>query len=276
MPELPEVERTVQSLRPKLIGASISDVVVTDPRVVKNVPAPRLRGLAGQQVEEISRRGKYILLRFSGPVSLVLHLRMAGKLVLRNPEDMPPYSRLQLRTGTMDLHLVDPRALVTVEVVESDRMEEHPAVARLGLEPLSAALTARRLHELLARLDRPVKGALMDQRLLAGIGNIQATEALWHAGIGPARRAGDLGLAECGRLVEGIRWTLNESLARERGPEIRYVSEAKATNPFVVYRREGTPCPRCKTTLVRSVIAGRGTVSCTRCQPDVAPEQKEI
>jgi formamidopyrimidine-DNA glycosylase len=221
----------------------------------------------------VRRRGKYILMQFSGPESLIVHLRMSGKLLLRGPDESPKYGRMHLRAGATHLHLVDPRALATVDLVKSDHLEKFPAIAKLGIDPLSPALSARHLYDLISKSDRAVKVALMDQRLLAGIGNIQATEALWHARIGPARTARGLSVTECGRLVDGIRWTLQESLTRERGPEIRYVSESKATNPFVVYRREGSPCPRCGIAFARTVIAGRGTVSCRRCQPDETPAE---
>ncbi len=135
----------------------------------------------------------------------------------------------------------------------------------LGRDPLADGLDAAWLGEALRGRRGPVKLALMDQSLLAGVGNIQATEALWRAKIHPARPAGDLDRRAVARLVEGILGSLRDTLAAEDGPELTYVEEAGAPNPFAVYGRAGEPCPRCPA-LVRDVLGGRGTVFCPRCQ----------
>ena len=273
MPELPEVERTVRRLRTWLRGRTLDALLHVDPRILKEgSPQALAQAIAGQRVASITRRAKYILLALRGPDSLLLHLGMTGKMVRREPGAGVPYSRFAIRLSARQgrdsaaLHLVDPRLFGKVRLTPTATLRRHPSLAGIGPEPLARAFTPAVLGAALARRRIPLKVALMDQAVVAGIGNIQAAEGLWKAKLDPFRPANALSSSELTRLVNGIRWTLTESLARDRGAETTYVSESADENPFIIYGRAGEPCPRCRRPIERKVLAGRGTYWCPNCQ----------
>ena len=275
MPELPEVERTARRLRGWVRGRAIECLVHADAQVLKQVTERQLAAaVRGVGVRAIARRAKYLLVKLANEHTLLVHLGMTGKLVRRAPGERPDYSRLALALvgvsgaagGEVVVHLVDPRKLGAVRLVATRDLARHPSLAHLGPEPLSRAFTPRVLGEALDGKRGPLKVALMDQAVVAGIGNIQSAEGLWKARLDPFRPAGSLQPAELARLVSGLRWTLTESLARDRGAETTYVSESKDENPFVIYGRKGEPCPRCGSPIERRALAGRGTYWCPRCQ----------
>jgi formamidopyrimidine-DNA glycosylase len=275
MPELPEVEHAARTLRAWLGGRTIVRAVAGDTRIFRGgSPRDFERQLAGRRLERIDRRGKYLLISFEGGLGLLSHLGMTGKWVRRAPEGasgrrrVPRHShaRLVLDDGSA-LHYVDPRLFGQLSLVREGAVSDLPVIRALGPDAIVDGVDASRLHGVLARSGRPVKVALLDQSVLAGVGNIYATEALFHAGIHPARSSKSLTLAETARLAVEIRAVLELSIASMVDEEIAYLSGGRgAENRFVIYDRAGTPCPRCGRTLEKATIGGRTSAFCAGCQ----------
>ena len=288
MPELPEVEVAARNLRRWGAGQTIR-AVRTDPRAARLFrpgSAKAALALAGARLREIRRVGKNLLLTFArgrAPVGVWSHLGMTGKWLRRAAaEPAPPATRVELDLeGGARLCYVDRRMFGRFRVVRGARFERLPEIAALGPDPLVDGIDVRALADRLARLRTPIKVALLDQTLLAGVGNIQASESLFRAGIDPRRPARSLSAAEVRRLAAGIRRSIDFTLgsfavagADGGGADIGYVEERQAPNPFLVYGRAGERCPRCKRagsqggggTIVRIVQAGRATFYCPRCQ----------
>ncbi len=256
MPELPEVETMVRGLRPHVMGGTILSVHVWDKKLSHLPPALALPAT----VSTLSRRGKHILFNLEDRI-LVLHLRMSGRIVWAQKRPRGRV-RLSLRFPGGGVHLVDPRRLGTAEVVS--HFEEGLGPEPLeGLGWLPTALWGSR---------RPVKLWLMDQENIAGIGNIYAAEILFRAGIAPTRPTRSLSRAEIARLQKAIPSVLEEAIAAcgttlpdglYRGPTGEIGAFA---GELAVYGRAGEPCRRCESLVVRSVLGGRGTYFCPRCQ----------
>jgi formamidopyrimidine-DNA glycosylase len=265
LPELPEVEVARRNLekwlrRSKLVRVELS------PRVFIGRAPAFATTLRGRTVRAVERRGKWLRLALDGDVALFSHLGMTGKWVLR-PRDAPPerFERARLDTAKRSVRFVDMRLFGTLQGARGDAAPS--AWKELGPDALVDGVDAARLHARLGRRSRSIKEALLDQTLLAGVGNIQAAEALWRAKLNPMRTASSLSLDEVRRLARAIEASIRDTLAREDAPEITYVEEPGADNPFDVYGKHGEPCPRCKTKLQRIVQGGRSTVFCPRCQP---------
>ena len=224
----------------------------------------RLRG----HLARADRKGKLLLVALDSGGGFLSHLGMTGKWVRRPAGEAVPYSRarLQLADGTV-VHYRDPRLFGRIEPHPAEALAQLPAVQELGPDPLLTPLSGRTLRDALGRTRVPIKVALMDQRRLAGLGNIHAAEALWRARIHPARPADGLLPAEWSRLASAIRRGLAYALAAEDSEEIAYVEEPGTDNPFRVYARAGEKCPRCGTRLRLLRQAGRRTDLCPRCQP---------
>ncbi len=276
MPELPEVEIAARNLRTWALGRTIREVE-TDRRAVRIFrPASSsafAAGLRGARVDGVLRLGKHLLvtLRSAGgvPLGLLSHLGMTGKWLCRAPgEEEPAYTRARLLLDDgRTLHYRDPRLFGRLRLVPGARFHEIAEVAALGPDPLEEGIDLDRLARAFARRRGPVKIALLDQALLPGVGNILASEALHRARVDPRRSAAALTRRELGRLRDGLLETVRESIARDEGPEIAYVEEPGTENPFLVYAREGEPCPRCKTVSIRRLVqAQRSTFYCPRCQ----------
>jgi formamidopyrimidine-DNA glycosylase len=275
MPELPEVEITARNLRAWTTGRRI-EAVEADP-AARHVfrparPATFARAVAGASFGGIRRIGKQLLVsleRDGAPLGLLAHLGMTGKWVRRAPSDPPPRfsrARFALDDGSV-LHFADMRLFGRLRLVPGARFEEVPEVAALGPDPLEEGIDPDRLHAGLARTKLPVKVRILDQALLPGVGNIQASEALFRARIDPRRRSASLSRRDAGALARAILASVRESIAREEGPEISYVEEPGSENPFLVYARAGERCPRCRRAEIRRVVqAQRSTFFCPRCQ----------
>lgn len=275
MPELPEVEIAARNLRKWTKERSILSVE-PDPKaryVFRPArPADFARALAGARFGPIRRIGKQLLVSLEKdgtPLGLLAHLGMTGKWLRRAPADPPTRfsrARFALDDGSV-LHFADMRLFGRLRVVPEARFEEVREVATLGPDPLEEGIDPDRLHEALARSRLPVKVRIMDQALLPGVGNIQASEALFRARIDPRRKSASLTRREAGALARAILASVRESIAREEGPEISYVEEPGSENPFQVYARAGERCPRCRRTELRRVVqAQRSTFFCPRCQ----------
>jgi formamidopyrimidine-DNA glycosylase len=190
---------------------------------------------------------------------------MTGKWIARPPGGAAErFERARLDAGRVSVRYVDPRRFGRLCYA---RDGAPPAAWRaLGPDPLTDGVDAARLHQKLSRTHRAIKEALLDQRIAAGVGNIQATEALWRARLDPRRPADAIDRRAAAALGRAILASIRATLAREDGPEITYVEEPGADNPFKIYGRAGEPCPRCRARLARIVQSGRATVFCPRCQ----------
>jgi formamidopyrimidine-DNA glycosylase len=228
--------------------------------------------LEGERVVAVERRGKYLVVRFESDRVLLVHLRMTGSF-RHGPAgslDADPYRRavVSLDDGS-DVAYRDVRRFGTWLLVEADELDPYLA-RRLGAEPFARAFTARALGARLAGRRAPIKAALLDQRSLAGMGNIYADEALWRARIHPLRPAGGLDDAELRRLHRAIRAALEAGIARQGATLRDYAapdgSPGSMQDEFKVYGRTGEPCPRCRTPIVKTRAGGRGTWFCPRCQ----------
>ena len=265
MPELPEVEVARRNLE-KWLGRGELVRVELSPRIFVGRARDFAEEMSGHRLRAVERRGKWLRLRLDGELALFSHLGMTGKWVLR-AHDAPPerFERARLDTHRRSVRYVDQRLFGTLQ---GARGEEAPAAwSELGPDALVDGVDAARLHARLSRRRRSIKEALLDQTILAGIGNIQAAEALWRARINPLRPSASLSLVEVRALAGAIEASIRDTLAREDSPEITYVEEPGADNPFDVYGKAGEPCPRCGGTLRRIVQGGRSTVFCLRCQP---------
>jgi formamidopyrimidine-DNA glycosylase len=271
VPELPEVETIRRDLALRIVGCRLVEAWVSSdaPRLVQGEPADSFcRRLAGRTIEELARRGKYLLIRLDGGLTWIVHLRMTGGLV-HSPRGCPDErflrARFRLDDGS-ELCYADLRKLGTMWLVD----DESAVVGKLGPEPLGEAFAPRDLRRVLARRSAPVKAVLMDQTAIAGIGNIYADEALFVAGIRPRKAARRLSRGAAERLHGAIRRVLLEALG-DRGSSFRdYVDAAGEQGMHQlrvkVFRRTGEPCYLCGTAIRRVKVGGRGTHYCPKCQ----------
>jgi formamidopyrimidine-DNA glycosylase len=274
MPELPEVESVRRQLEPALVGRRLERVTIDDPRLVRPYePAEVAAELEGERTVAVERRGKYLVVRFESGRVLLIHLRMTGSLLHAAAGSLQedPHRRavVKLDDGS-DVAYRDVRRFGTWLLLEPGETEPYLS-ARVGDEPLDALFTAARLGEGLAGRRTSLKAALLDQRTLAGIGNIYADEALWRARLNPLRPAASLDRAELRRLHRAIRAALEQGLARQgstlRDYRLPDGSGGSMQDEFRVYGRGGEPCDRCGTPISRTHVAGRTTWFCPTCQP---------
>jgi len=281
MPELPEVETIARQLRGLVVDRTISEfesrwVRLTEPEPAEVVGA-RLRG---RRISDVRRRGKFVVFDLDGGEALVVSLRMTGKLLYGAADVDERHVRGEIRfvDGTA-LRFSDTRKFGRMAVIDAAtldgngevRRQRMPLHASLGQEPLARGFTVAWLRALLRRRPRAaIKVLLLDQRAIAGIGNIYAIEALWRARIHPLRKAGSLRVDEIARLHEAIRWALRKGIRLGGASRSDYVdargNKGRMQREFQVYSRAGEPCPRCGRPIVRSVVGGRGTFHCPHCQ----------
>ena len=273
MPELPEVETIRLALEPRLVGRRLERVDINDARLVRPFePNAIAAELEGERVGALERRGKYLIVRFESGRALLIHLRMTGSLRHAAPGTLAedPYRRAVVRLDDgSDVAYRDVRRFGTWQLLEPDELDPYLA-ARLGGEPLERTFTSRRLAERLEGRRAPIKAALLDQRTVAGLGNIYVDEALWRARVHPLRPAQTLDADEVVRVARGIRDALRAGLARQ-GASLRDYStpdgrRGRMQEEFRVYGRDGEPCPRCGTPIEKIRAAGRGTWYCPSCQ----------
>jgi formamidopyrimidine-DNA glycosylase len=276
MPELPEVETIRRQLAPSVEGRRLAKLDVLDARWCEPLaPAELADAVHGRVVERLSRRGKYLVWELEDEVYLLMHLRMTGTL-LWEPGERLRYVRVWLElAGTGDarrrLAFADPRRFGTGELALGRPALEEFFAARLGVEPLGPEFTPARLRALARGRRAPVKAFLLDQRHVAGVGNIYADEALFRAGIHPLRPAGRLTGRQHELLHDAVIASLEAGIDA-RGASIddfRDLDGARGSfqDRFLVHRRAGEPCSRCGRTIVKMVVGGRGTYVCERCQP---------
>lgn len=259
MPELPEVERARQLLERAAAGKRLTSVRALHPSARRALPEREADSVAGARLSRVERRGKHQLLRLDDGRTLHAHFRMNGDWEIGRAGDPPPaHARylLDFEDGTR-VALTDSRALASIRL--------HPAGAdplpSMGPEATAPEFDAASLHAALAGRRCAVKVALLDQRVVAGLGNIYAAEALWHARVDPRAAASRVSKARCARIVEGARRALHDA-ASDPG---RYQDD-EAAERLNVYGREGEPCRRCGKPIRRIVQAGRSTYFCAKCQ----------
>ena len=274
MPELPETETIARDLHRSVAGATIAGVVVTRADVLRETSSRAFaKRLTGATIARCWRRAKLVIIGLSTGDSVVVQPRFTGALLIDTGNLDPrekQYSTLELRLADgRSLHYRDIRRLGTVTLMTSARLSE--CTGALGIEPLDPAFTPAHLSGVLRGSSQAVKKVLMDQRRLAGVGNIYANEALWRAGVDPSRRASSLDAAEGEAVHDGIVTVLSESIAA-RGTSFRDYRDASGgrgafVDQLAVYGREGMPCLRCGARLLGThAIDGRMTVLCARCQ----------
>jgi formamidopyrimidine-DNA glycosylase len=265
MPELPEVESVRRQLDPELAGRSVRDVWHDDH---PNVPRQfmNLDLLPERKIEAVGRRGKFLIAPLDGGMELVMHLGMTGSF--RFDFDHPHVrAKLHLDDGR-SLSFRDARRFGRLAVVEAGNYSAIPTLAMLGPEPLSEEFDPDEFARLLARTNAPAKSVLMSQRAVAGVGNIYADEALWHARIHPRSRR--VGRARAHNLHAAIRQVLTAAIEREGTTFSDYEmingESGRNADFLAAYGRGGLPCPRCSTPMRRIVLGGRGTTYCPSCQ----------
>jgi len=273
VPELPEVETVRRRLEPVLVGRSFEHVEINDPRLTRpEDPAEVAAELTGERVTALERRGKYLVVRFESGRVLLIHLRMTGTFLYAppgTPADVPHRRAVVNLDDGSDVVYRDVRRFGTWLLVEPEGLDPYLA-QRLGGEPLGRRFTTKSLAASLENRRAPVKAALLDQRTLAGLGNIYVDEALWRARIHPMRPARELEPEEVRALREGIKRALEAGIKRQgatlrdyRQPDGRTGSMQKE---FKVYGRGGEPCDRCGTPIEKTRVAGRSTWYCPSCQ----------
>jgi formamidopyrimidine-DNA glycosylase len=272
MPELPEVETIRSHLAPRVEGRVLEALEISDPRWTQPIaPAEVSAAVEGRRIERLGRRGKYLIWELEDDVQLFVHLRMTGTL-LYDPGEPPAHSRVRFSLDDgHELRFVDPRRFGTGELAIGSDARDAFLSARLGLEPFDAGFTEAHFRALARTCRAPVKAFLLDQKRIAGVGNIYADEALFRARIHPLRPANRL----TGRQLDALRASVIASL--EAGIEAKGATIDDFRHPdgvsgsfqdrFLIHLREGEPCVECGRTIEKLVAAGRGTYVCRTCQP---------
>lgn len=269
MPELPEVETTVRGLARYLEGERIARIAVNRPDLRRPFPQGLVQALTGARVTSLGRRAKYGLVHTDRRTTMVFHLGMSGRWRIE-PAQADRHDHLVIETGSGHvLALNDARRFGSVDLVDTDALDTWPPFAALGPEPLGPELTAAHLARAFAGRSAPVKQLLLDQRVVAGLGNIYVCEALHRARISPLRAGGKVSRAALERLVPAIREVLCESIAAG-GSTIRDYAQPNGELGYFaaswqVYGREGEACA-CGGTVARIVQGGRSTFWCPKCQ----------
>ena len=274
MPELPETETIARDLDGAVTGATIIGARVRKIDVLREVSARTLaRRVLGTGILRSWRRAKLVVIDLDSGDRIVVQPRFTGALLVDDgslPKDALAYStlRFDLEDGR-SLHYADVRRLGTVALMDATRFTEY--AARLGAEPLDRSFTHQHLSKVLTATAQPLKKALMDQRKIAGIGNIYANEALWGAKLDPSRASDSVTAAEAKALHKAIVSVLEKAIAA-RGTSFRDYRDAKGergsfAEKLAVYGKGGQPCPRCASRLITThAIEGRATIFCARCQ----------
>lgn len=274
MPELPEVETVRRTLAPA-IGARVASVAQSGKPLRLGRPMPFTaikKALTGRRITGLRRHGKYLLIDVEGGAALLVHLGMSGRFRLVDGRvPAPPHTHLRVHLDDgRELRFTDPRRFGQIDLVRRDTERGHPSLAVLGRDPLEEGITGAWLHEQSRRRTVTLKSFLLDQSVIAGVGNIYASEALWRVRIRPSRRAHRLGAAEARALAKAVKVVLETALTKG-GTSLKDFVDADGVEGdnyeyLKVYGREGEPCPRCRTSIRRSVIQGRATFFCPTCQ----------
>jgi len=285
MPELPEVETIKNDLARVIIGQEISNLEIGAPKIFQWGGWSK-KDLVGVKIKALWRRGKILVFELSNNLSLVFHLKLTGQLIYQNKEriagghPIPPLNLpvpnktthviFSFATGTK-LYFNDLRKFGWIKLLPVDEVKNLPAIREFGPEPFSADFTPKYLEEILKKKKNlPIKQILMDQKLIAGIGNIYAAESLFLAKIRPQRKAGQISVEEVGKLYQSIKKALEVAIAHKGSSSATFVGGTGERGLYLdyanVYNREGQPCKVCKTPIAKEKLAGRGTYFCPSCQ----------
>ena len=270
MPELPEVETTVRGLARYLDGARLARVTLHRADLRRPFPGGLVQNLTGAQVTGLGRRAKYGLIHTDRDQTLVFHLGMSGRWRI-DPEELGKHDHLVIETGSGHrLSLCDPRRFGSVDLIDTRTLDAWPTFAALGPEPLGEGLSAAYLGAALAGRTAAIKLMLLDQRIVAGLGNIYVCEALFRAGIDPRKAAGKVTRPALGRAVTAIKAVLAEAI-EAGGSTLRDYAQPDGqlgyfSKRFDVYDRADQPCTRCAAPIQRIVQGGRSTWYCAKCQ----------
>ena len=269
MPELPEVETTRRGIEPHILGQIVDEVIVRRPQLRWPIPTELNELLVGKTIDAVERRAKYLLLR-AGQGTLIIHLGMSGNLRVLSA-DTPPgkHDHVDIRFRNQLLRLHDPRRFGAVLWAEGSPLN-HPLLKELGPEPLSDAFDGNHLHQLSRGRKSAVKTLLMNGKVVVGVGNIYANEALFMAGIHPKRTAGNISLERYGKLADAVKEVLTEAI-KQGGTTLKdFVREDGKPGYFAqqlqVYGRGGMPCPNCSDPIQEIRLGQRSTYYCLSCQ----------
>ena len=287
MPELPEVETIRAGLAKLLPGKSVKDVWYDWDKSFPNAPADVARFLVGAKIEKVRRRAKVLIIELSGDWALIIHLKMTGQLVFVSKNqrfgaghpnnslvgelpDKTTHVTFTFADGSK-LFFNDQRKFGWVRLLPTAEVEHLDFFQKVGPEPLAADFTAAQFKErLMRRAKSGIKAVLLDQTVVAGIGNIYADESLWGAKIHPETKVQDIPSAQITKLYESLRAVLRLSIEKGGSTDRNYVDARGRRGSYLtfanVFRREGQPCPRCGTTITKTKVAGRGTHICSHCQ----------
>lgn len=286
MPELPEVETVRLGLTRLIVGKIVADVSADTPKSFPNAPSDVGAFLVGARIVQLRRRAKVLLIDLSTGYTLVIHLKMTGQLVFRGEEafgaghpnesligELPDRST-RVTFGFDDgshLYFNDQRKFGWIRLIPTPEVENIDFMKKVGPEPLADDFTPEVFVErLMRRRNTSIKAALLDQTVLAGVGNIYADESLWGAKIHPATRVGEVPLKKLTLLHRELRYVLHLSIEKGGSTDRNYVNAEGKRGSYMsfarVFRREKQPCPRCGATIVKSKVAGRGTHTCPVCQ----------
>ncbi|RJQ27319.1 MAG: bifunctional DNA-formamidopyrimidine glycosylase/DNA-(apurinic or apyrimidinic site) lyase [Peptococcaceae bacterium] len=273
MPELPEVETVKQTLQAKLVGLSFKGIRIFIPKVVQTPAAEQVeKMIAGAKILKIGRRGKHLLIHLDKELALVIHLRMTGKLLYCPAgEPLAKYTHVIFYLDNGDeLRFADMRKFGRLWVVPRSALGELPVLKKLGMEPLEDSFTSEFLQKELPRRNTRIKPLLLDQGLIAGLGNIYTDEALHRAGLHPERPAKTITSREADRLHRAIRTVLQEGIKHKGTTISNFVDgNGRAGNYqelLKVYKRAGQPCCRCGKRIERKKVGGRSSYYCPCCQ----------
>jgi formamidopyrimidine-DNA glycosylase len=269
MPELPEVETTINDLKPFVIGRKIENIDILSGRTIAEPSAEDFqKGLIGRKIISLSRRGKHLVFELGNSTFLIIHMRMTGSLMLKKAGEEPEaYVRVifYLDDG-MAIHFRDMRRFGRMWLVK----DKNQVVGKLGPEPLEPAFTAAILEKILKNRKLPIKSLLLDQTLIAGIGNMYADEALYRARIHPLRPGNSLTKAEFKRMHEAIQTVLEQGIRNKGASTDTYVrpegTKGEAQLQFQVAHQKGKECPVCGGPVERITVQQRGTFFCPLCQ----------
>ncbi len=271
MPELPEVETVCRGLQGALVGNTFVKVQQRRPDLRIPFPDRFVENLEGQAVQELKRRAKYIQIFLENGLVLIVHLGMSGRMVINSNEDLNPHDHvIFIMDSQHEIRYRDPRRFGLMTICKAQELAQHRLFRHLGPEPLEESFNAYQLLESLGKKKVPIKTALLDQRVVSGLGNIYVCEALFRAGISPLRAAYDCEFSELEELVPHIKQVLGEAIAAGGSTLRDHVQTTGEMgyfqHTFKVYGKAGSPCDGCGKPIVRTVQAGRSTFYCQQCQ----------
>jgi formamidopyrimidine-DNA glycosylase len=272
VPELPEVETICRSLAPKILGRKIVDIDIFWPPAVVSIPGRDFAELVMDR-ENISldRRGKYLLIGLSRGLTMIIHFRMTGRMIYYPSRHAPEkHTHVVFRLNEGEVHYADTRKFGRIQLVPTAKAFKTPSLAKLGPEPLAEDFSFVQLGQCLSRKKSTIKSSLLDQRVIAGLGNIYVDEALFRAGIQPGRKTQSLKVSEIIKLYDAIVEVLSAGIKAE-GTTFRDYRNAEGKKglfqeSLMVYGRGGLDCKVCGQKLLRQKTGGRTTVFCPQCQ----------